>query len=107
MHDAISRIPNTREPKLNIVLESGHPNAPDAVRLYNWSKDRIGQSRALAGMTFAKKGDSLPLAAADLFAYTALGLEIGQKPIGVPRKPTKAKAHIAKIAFSLSLIGIL
>jgi hypothetical protein len=27
-----------------------------------------------------------------LFAYTSWGLEVGQKPIGTPRKPTKSEA---------------
>jgi hypothetical protein len=57
-----------KEPKLNIVLESGHDNAPDAMRLYNFFKDRVPSS-ALSGLTFESKGDSLSLAAADLFAY--------------------------------------
>jgi hypothetical protein len=44
------------EPKLYIVCESGHPNAPDAIRLYNFFRDRFqGQSKALAGLDF--KGD--------------------------------------------------
>ena len=34
------------------------------------------------GLTFANKNDCLPLAAADLFAYTAWAKRVGQKPIG-------------------------
>jgi hypothetical protein len=78
------------EPSLNIVLEDGHANAGDALRVYNLAKERLGQSKALAGLTFGNKKTSLPLAAADLFAYTAWGKEVGQKPIGVAKKPIKA-----------------
>jgi len=88
--DTIGNIPQTREPRLHIVLESGHSNAEDAVRTYNWAQGRIGQSRALAGLTFAEKKNCLPLAAAHLFAYSAWGAKVGQKPIGIPKKPTKS-----------------
>jgi hypothetical protein len=73
-------------------LEDGHNNADDAVRIYNFAHGRIGQSRALGGLTFGNKKDCIPLAAADLFAYTAWGAELGQKPIGVPKKPPKSEA---------------
>jgi hypothetical protein len=81
------------DPRLNVVLESGHRNAPDAIRLYNFFRDRFqGRSKALAGLTFEAKEDCLPLAAADLFAYSAYGQEVGAKPIGVPKKPIKSDA---------------
>jgi hypothetical protein len=62
------------------------------IRLYDFFKKRLGgvTNRSLSGLTFADKGDCLPLAAADLFAYSVHGLETGAKPIGVPRKPLKA-----------------
>lgn len=79
------------EPKLYIVCESGHPNAPDAIRLYNFFRERFqGQSKALAGLDFKTKEDCLPLAAADLFAYSVYGDETGRKPIGVAKKPSKS-----------------
>jgi hypothetical protein len=77
---------------LNIVLESGHPNAGDALRLYNLSKERFVSAKALAGLTFVSKKDCLPLAAADLFAYNAYGIEIGAKPVGQSKGPIKAEA---------------
>ena len=90
---AVQRWAERGEPRLNVVLEDGHRNAPDAVRLYNFFKDRFsGKSKALAGLTFATKEDCLPLAAADLFAYSAYGQEVGAKPLGTPRKPTKSEA---------------
>jgi hypothetical protein len=79
------------EPKLYIVCESGHPNAPDAIRLYNFFHDRFqGQSKAPAGLAFNTKEDCLPLAAADLFAYSVYGDETGRKPIGVAKRPSKS-----------------
>ncbi|MFZ1920859.1 MAG: DUF3800 domain-containing protein [Xanthobacteraceae bacterium] len=90
---SIDRLKYNNEHKLNTVLESGHPNAPDALRLYNFFKDRLGgvTNRSMAGLTFEKKGDCLPLAAADLFAYSVHGLETGAKPIGFSRKPLKSE----------------
>jgi hypothetical protein len=44
----------------------------------------------MAGLTFGKKGESLPPAAADLFAYSAYTKEVGAKPIGIASKPTKS-----------------
>jgi hypothetical protein len=80
------------EPFLKTVLEDGHVNANDALRVYNTAKLRLGESRALSGLTFANKKACLPLAAADLFAYTAWGKEVGQRPIGIANRPTKADA---------------
>jgi hypothetical protein len=101
--DSVGNIPNQKEPRLHIVLEDGHTNAQDAVRIYNWAQGRIGQSRALAGLTFSNKSDCLPLAAADLFAYSAWGSEVGQKPIGIPRKPTKSEASYRSNSWRVDL----
>jgi uncharacterized protein DUF3800 len=90
--DVVGHIPQHIEPTLHIVLEDGHNNAEDAVRSYKWAQDRLGPRRALAGLTFSNKKDCLPLAAADLFAYTAWGDKTGQKFIGVPKKPPKSEA---------------
>jgi Protein of unknown function (DUF3800) len=81
-----------KEPKLNIVLESGHRNANDAVRLYNLFNDKFTETpKPLAGLAFEDKANSWPLNAADLFAYSAYGEETGAKPIGTPAKPLKAE----------------
>lgn len=90
--NTVAHIPNMKEPRLHIILEDGHKNAEDTVRIYNWAREKIGQPRALAGLTFRNKKTSLPLAAADLFAYTAWGKEVGQKPIGIAKRPSKADA---------------
>jgi hypothetical protein len=101
--DSVGKIPNTREPRLHVVLEDGHVNKEDARRVYDWAKGRLGQSRALADMTFSNKKNCLPLAAADMFAYTAWGAEVGQKPIGTARKPTKSEASYRGNYFKIML----
>jgi hypothetical protein len=101
--DSVGNIPNQKEPRLHIVLEDGHTNAQDAGRVYNWAQGRIGQSRALAGLTFGNKSNCLPLAAADLFAYSAWGSEVGQKPIGIPREPTKSEASYRSNSWRVDL----
>ncbi len=101
--DAIANIPQQREPRLHIVLEDGHTNAEDAVRMYKWAKDRIQQSRALAGLTFGNKKTDLPLAAADMFAYSAWGQEVGQKPIGTAKGPIKSEASYRGNFFKIML----
>jgi hypothetical protein len=57
----------------------------------------------LAGLTFGNKKDSLPIAAADLFAYTAWGSEVGQKPIGMPKDPIKSEASYHGSYFRIEL----
>jgi hypothetical protein len=90
MVDVIGHIPHETEPHLHIVLEDGHTNADDAVRNYQWVRDRSPHAkRALAGITFADK-NCLPLAAADYFAYIALRDKLGLPWLGVARKPTKS-----------------
>lgn len=95
--DTVIQTPHWRdqpEPRLNLVVECGHPNAPDLIRLYNGIKAKFGgpSNKALSGLTFEPKTDCLPLAAADLFAYSAYGQEVGQKPIGIPKGPLKSEA---------------
>lgn len=90
--DVIGHIPQAKEPRLHVVLEDGHDNANDAVRNYNWVQSRITKAqRALAGLTFSNKRDCLPLAAADLFAYTAWGEQVGQKRLGIARGTIKSE----------------
>jgi len=94
---SIDRLRNRSEPRLNVVLESGGPNPGDVTRLYNFFKKRLGgvTNRSLAGLTFEDKADCLPLAAADLFAYSVHAQETGAKPIGLPRKPLKSDKSYA------------
>lgn len=90
----VAKMPNwhNKEPALHIVLESGHRNAPDVVRLYDDMSKRTGNSRALAGLTFKDKKTCVPLAAADMLAYGAYRQETKAKPKGIARKPTKSEA---------------
>jgi Protein of unknown function (DUF3800) len=90
--DTIAHMPIGTEPRLRVVLEDGHRNAKDALRIYNFVANRIGQTRVLAGLTYDNKKTSLPIAAADLFAYTAWGKEVGQKPLGTPKTAIKSDA---------------
>jgi hypothetical protein len=99
--DVIGNIPNAYEPRLRVVLEDGHKNAPDTARIYEWARSRLGPRRALSGLTFADKKSCLPIAAADLLAYSAWGQEVRQKPIGDLRTLSKAeqsyRTNIARV----------
>ena len=101
--DTIGHLPVMRVPRMKVVLEDGHANREDAVRIYNWAAGRIGQHRALSGLDVADK-TCLPLAAADLFAYSAWGAEVGQKPIGTPKGPTKSDASYRGNVYKVVLV---
>jgi Protein of unknown function (DUF3800) len=88
--DIVGHLPLGREPRLFIVLEDGHKNAADTTRIYEWAQDQLGPRRALSGLTFVDKKSSLPIAAADLLAYSAWSVEAGRKPIGVLKGPSKS-----------------
>jgi hypothetical protein len=77
--------PMAIEPRLRFVLEDGHANGGDAMRIYDWAQDRMGQHKALSGLAFNNKDGCLPLAAADLFAYSSF--VHGVSPIGMRRAP--------------------
>ena len=102
MIDTVGKMPLEHEPRLRVVLESGHKNAGDVVRMYNWAQSRQ-TSPTLASLTFGDKKTCLPLAAADLFAYSARGLETGQKPIGIAKKPIKSQASYRGNMFRIML----
>jgi hypothetical protein len=101
--DTMASIPSSIEPRLRVVLEDGHKNRDDAVRIYDWVEDRIGEHRALSGLAFGGKEGCLPLAAADLFAYSSWGAEVGQKPIGTPKKPGKSDTSYRNNLFRVAL----
>ncbi len=91
---SVTRWKDGKEPSLNIVLESGHSNAGDTVRLYELWKRNLPHKHpgALSGLTFQSKANCLPLAAADLIAYGTYQLEIGNDILGKSKKPLKADA---------------
>jgi hypothetical protein len=101
--DTVEHIPLGHEPRLRVVLEDGHKNAGDVVRVYNWAKSRTTAAHALAGLTFDNKRTCLPLASADLFAYLAWGKEVGQKPIGIAKKRIKSEASYRGNMFGIML----
>jgi hypothetical protein len=72
-----------------------------ACRFYEWVQKRLGPSRALFRLGLADKKSCLPIAAADLLAYSAWGQEVGQKPIGILKTRSKSDAssrtNIAKV----------
>jgi hypothetical protein len=88
---------------LHVVLEDKHNNAEDAVRNYNWIRDRLPNQHALAKLTFSNKRECLPLAAADNFAYAAWGDKSGQKPIGILKRPSKSEPSYRGNAFWIDL----
>jgi hypothetical protein len=90
--DVVGHLPHAYEPRLRVVLEDGHKNAADVTRIYDWAQDRLGPRRALSGLAFDNKRTCLPLAAADLLAYSAWGEMVGQKPIGTLTGPSKSAA---------------
>jgi hypothetical protein len=102
--DIVGHIPNQKEPRLHVVIEDGHNNVEDARRSYNWVRDRlpVANQRALAGLTLGNKGD-LPLAAADNFAYAAWSEKVGQKKLGILKRPSKAEASYRGSAFWIDL----
>lgn len=90
--------------KVNVVLESGHRNAPEAIDFHNSIRAGAGEaSHFLAELSFGLKGKSLPLAAADLFAYSVYQEEIGGKPIGNSKTPLKAEASYRKNLYRLAI----
>jgi hypothetical protein len=78
-----------KSPRLRVVLEGGHVNAADALRLYEFCRLKFG-NRAFAGFALESKSDCLPLAACDMLAYGAYQVETGGKRIGDARGPLKS-----------------
>jgi Protein of unknown function (DUF3800) len=62
---------------INFVLEAGHRNAGDAVRVFNEIKEdkKFPGRDAIGFLTFGKKQDSCALQAADMLAYWVYGAE--------------------------------
>lgn len=75
--------------KLHVVLESGHPNARDALRLYDFARSKF-RNGAFAGFALKSKVGCLPLAACDMLAYGAYQVETGGKRIGDVIGPLKS-----------------
>jgi hypothetical protein len=84
-----------RDLQLNFVLETGHRNAPDAARLYDWCRSKMSERarKALGPMSFDTKANCLPLAAADHLAYAAYLMMSGGRGIGDPKGPIKMRTN--------------
>ena len=70
--------------------------------MYEWAQSKLGRpSRALSGLGFADKKSCLPIAAADLLAYSGWGQEVGQKPTGILKTPSKSdvsyRTNVARV----------
>lgn len=67
---------------VHFVLESGHRNSRDAVRVFDEFKTRTNAYSPghLGTISFDKKGECLPLAAADMFAHIAFRAETEPNP---------------------------
>jgi hypothetical protein len=76
---------------LNVVLETGHKNAGDAIRVFAEFRDSLHQEYAssLGGLDFASKKDCLPLAIADSLAYAIFRLSAGYS-----QHPTEPNAAV-------------
>lgn len=70
-------------PKLHFVLESGHPNANEAVHIFNEMKQEIRTYGLdmLGEVTLADKDDRTPLMMADFLAHTAFMMGRDNKPV--------------------------
>ena len=101
--DTVGHMPLGREPRSKVVLEDGHRNANDALRIYNSVIDQLGPRKALSGLSYANKKDCLPLAASDLLAYSAWSYQVGQKPIGEPKKASISDASYRSNFFRVEL----
>jgi len=92
--------------KLQVVLESGHRNAADAVRLYDLLNKHLspGARQHLGGVAFKTKADCLPLAAADHLAYATYLGWTGGKAIGAWKKGTpKMRSNYRGNCFNTSV----
>ena len=104
--DSAIEVPRWRfagEPRLKVVIEAGHRNTPDLGRLYHLFDERFGGHNALSGLTFENKDGNLPIAAADLLAYTIWRDETGAEPLGNAPGPLKADASYSGNLYRLGI----
>jgi len=88
--------------RLNIVMERGHKNAPDAARIYDEEATNLQKydCNLLSGLTFASK-DCEPLMLADFLADTT-GLRDDKGIISVPNQAfagIREKAALTHLSF--------
>ncbi len=100
MLEGFKRARRKRYPKLHFVLESGHKNAGDALRIFNEAKKELlsFDCDMLGDLTFADKDECDPLMMADFlahFAYMIAGKEIGPQPSIPPQSPELGRGESA------------
>jgi hypothetical protein len=93
--EGLKRVRKKRYPKLQFVLESGHKNAGDALRIFNEVKKELQDNDCdmLGDLIFADKDECDPLMMADFLAHTTFMMERKsegpQHPIPVPKPRLK------------------
>jgi hypothetical protein len=96
---------------LNIVLEAGHVNAGDAIRVFSEFQESLHPEYApsLGKLDFASKENCLPLAIADSLAYAFFRLTAGYsqhptEPNAAVVGPADPPYYVSKIPLSRTLI---
>jgi len=89
VRQGLKRMRRRKFPKLFIVLESGHQNTGDAVRIFNEVKADLNAHGCdmLQSITFADKDDCDPLMMADFIAHGAYLLELEDRSL--PSRPQR------------------
>jgi hypothetical protein len=94
---------------LNVVLELGHKNAQDAVRVFEEVKNDPRFNGLLGTISFAAKQDCMFLGLADSLAYALFRSTAGYtkhptNPIAVPLGPCIPPYYVHKLQMSRTLI---
>jgi hypothetical protein len=96
---------------LNVVLETGHANAGDAIRVFGEFKESLNSeySPLLGKLDFASKEKCTPLAMADSLAYAIFRLSAGYSqhpadPNAAVVGPADPPYYVSKIPLSRTLI---
>jgi hypothetical protein len=92
---------------LNLVMEDGHKNVGDALRVYSEVKESF-PAGLFNSITFQTKDDCLPLAAADHFAYSLFRFSAGMtgdpEEVYMPAGPADPPYVVHKIPIRRVLI---
>jgi hypothetical protein len=94
---------------LNIVLELGHPNGQDAVRIFEEVKNLPKFKGMFGTITFAAKDDCIFLAVADSLAYALFRTQAGfikhpTEKNAVPVGPCDPPYYVHKLRMSRTMI---
>lgn len=97
---------------LNVVMELGHKNHADALRVFEDVKAGVSLrfKPALGTISFAAKGDCLLLSVADSLAYSMFRVTAGYSkhptnPIAVPTGPADPPYYVEKIPMRRVTLG--